>query len=119
MTITQGASAGSGLFYKHGATATGQGSGHTVFTALDGSPTAADGSFVNYGSAVSGGASCAGHTVFSISLPQKTTYSPVAGNAIFRNFPGTAEGASGGYTELRCTALRSAAARVPRPTMPQ
>lgn len=99
-TVTQGASAGGGGFFNYGATAAGQGGGHTFFTGKYGSATAGGGTFINYGSAVAGSASSAGHTVFSISLPQKTNYCPVAGNGIFWNFPGTAAGAAGGYTEF-------------------
>lgn len=67
--------------------ATGQGGGHTFFTAKYGSSTAAADTFVNYGSAVSGGNAFAGHTVFSISLPQTTHYCPVAGNGTQRRHP--------------------------------
>lgn len=99
-TVTSGASAGSGQFFNHGASAAGQGGGHTFFTAKYGSPTAAQGTFVNYGSAVAGSDSCAGHTVLSISLPQKAAYCPDAGSGTFWNFPGTVDGAPGGYTEF-------------------
>lgn len=103
-----GASAGSGVFYNYGAKASGQGGGHTYFTAKFGSPTAAEGTFINYGSAASGIQSGAGHTVFSISLPREAkcgsgpsaNYSPDAGRGVFWNFPGTADGAPGGYTEF-------------------
>lgn len=94
------ASALNGVFYNYGAKASGQGGGHTYFTGKFGSATGGNGTFVNYGSAVAGSASCAGHTVFSISLPQKTAYCPDAGNGVFWNFPGTANGAPGGYTEF-------------------
>lgn len=100
MAINQGANAGHGGFYNYGAKASGQGGGHTFFTAKYGSPTAANGTFFNYGSAVSGQSS-AGHTVFSITLPQnKAGYFPSAGQALIWNFPGTAQSASGGYTQF-------------------
>lgn len=99
-STTSGASAANGYFYNHGAAAAGQGGGHTFFTAKYGSPTAADGTFVSYGGAVAGSASGAGHTVFSISLPQKAAYCPDAGSATFWNFPGAVAGAPGGYTEF-------------------
>ncbi len=99
-TVTAGASAGSGVFYNYGAKASGQGGGHTSFAAKYGSPRAATGTFVNYGSAVAGGASTAGHTVFSISLPQQVNYAPSADSGAFWNFPGTAAGAPGGNTEF-------------------
>ena len=99
-TVTSGASAGSGQFYNHGAAAAGQGGGHTFFTAKYGSPTGADCTVVNYGAAVAASASCAGHTVFSISLPQSAAYCPDAGSGTFWNFPGTVNGAPGGYTEF-------------------
>ncbi len=97
---TTGASAGMGIFCNYGAKASGQGGGHTYFTARYGSPTAANGTFVNYGSAVPGSASIAGHTVFSITTSDGTDYSPDAGSGYFWNFPGTAAGAPGGYTEF-------------------
>ena len=96
----QGASAGSGQFYNYGAKAEGQGGGHTYFTAKYGSPSAAGGTFVNYGSALAGINSTAGHTVFSISVPQKIAYVPDAGEGVFWNLPGTAAAAPGGYTEF-------------------
>ncbi len=103
-----GASAGNGFFHNHGATSNGQGGGHTYFTAKYGSPTAANGTFINYGSAVDGNQSSAGHTVFSISLPReadcgsgpKANYSPDAGRGVFWNLPGSADNASGGYTQF-------------------
>lgn len=94
----QGSSAGQGHFFNYGATAAGQGGGHTYFTAKYGSPTAADGTFTNYGSAVPGSSSSAGRTVFSISLPQLAAYAPNAGTATFWNLPGTSAGAPGGLT---------------------
>ena len=97
---TPGASAGSGLFYNYGAKAAGQGGGHTFFTGKYGSAIGANGTFVNYGAAVAGSASLAGHTVFSISLPQKAAYVPNAGAGVFWNFPGTVAGAPGGYTQF-------------------
>ena len=97
---TPGASAGSGLFYNYGAKAIGQGGGHTFFTGKYGSAIGANGTFVNYGAAVAGSPSMAGHTVFSISLPQKTAYVPNAGAGVFWNFPGTVAGAPGGYTQF-------------------
>jgi hypothetical protein len=100
-TNTLGASAGNGTFFNYGAKKTGEGGGHTFFTAKYGTPSAAEGTFTNYGSAVAGSSSGAGHTVFSISLPQKEhNYYPTADKATFWNFPGTAEGAAGGYTEF-------------------
>ena len=103
-----GASAGNGFFHNHGATGDGQGGGHTYFTAKYGSPTAANGTFINYGSAVAGNQSCAGHTIFSISLPREkdcgsgpsANYSPDAGRGVFWNLPGSANTASGGYTQF-------------------
>jgi|GEM_PF-1343144 len=103
-----GASAGNGFFHNHGATGDGQGGGHTYFTAKYGSPTAAQGTFINYGSAVAGNQSCAGHTVFSISLPREAdcgsgpsaNYSPDAGRGVFWNLPGSSDTASGGYTQF-------------------
>jgi hypothetical protein len=100
MPSTQGASAGKGFFYNYGAGATGQGGGHVFFQSKYGSPTAADGLFVNCGSAVSGSSSAAGRTVFSISLPQLDAFTPTAGNAAFLNAAGTSAGAPGGLTEF-------------------
>jgi hypothetical protein len=101
MDPTAGSSAGSGFFYNYGAQASEQGGGHTYFTAKFGSPTAANGTFINYGSAVSGKDSCAGRTVFSISVPQaKGNFFPNAGNGTFWNFPGTGADAPGGLTEF-------------------
>jgi hypothetical protein len=97
---TPGASAGSGLFYNYGGKAIGQGGGHTFFTGKYGSAIGANGTFVNYGAAAAGSPSMAGHTVFSISLPQKAAYQPNAGAGVFWNFPGTVAGAPGGYTQF-------------------
>ncbi|HEY5220242.1 MAG TPA: hypothetical protein VIJ16_10565, partial [Gemmatimonadaceae bacterium] len=97
---TEGASAGSGQFYNYGAKESGEGGGHTYFTAKYGSPTAAGGTFINHGSDVSGYDSLAGHTVFSITLPQIAEYAPSAGSGVFWNLPGTVAGAHGGYTQF-------------------
>ena len=109
---TPGASAGSGLFYNYGAKATGQGGGHTFFTGKYGSAIGANGTFVNYGAAVAGSSSIAGHTVFSISLPQKAAYQPNAGAGVFWNFPGTVAGAPGGYTQFTVYTNSGASASV-------
>jgi hypothetical protein len=98
-----GASAGRGLYLNYGASVNGQGGGHTEFTAKYGSPTAGNGSFHNFGCSFgcpqgTGDASSAGHTIFSIEQP--TDYAPTAGNGVFWNHPGTAEGAPGGFTEF-------------------
>lgn len=98
--LTAGASAGRGHFTNYGATEAGAGGGHTSFSAKYGACTADHGTFVNEGSAVAGEASQAGHTVFSISLPQKSAWVPDAGKATFWNHPGTAEGAPGGSTQF-------------------
>lgn len=97
---THGASAGRGMFFNYGAKESGQGGGHTSFPGAYGSATAANGTFVNYGSAASGSASSAGHTIFSISLPRKSSYCPHAGHGVFWNFPGTVAAAPGGYTQF-------------------
>ncbi|MCG8611965.1 MAG: hypothetical protein MI864_15680 [Pseudomonadales bacterium] len=97
---TLGASAGQGFYYNYGAqTADQGGGGHTEFSAKHGSPTAENGSFVNYGcGAKLDSHSSAGHTIFSINLP--TIYRPTAGNGLFWNHPGLVEGAPAGYTEF-------------------
>jgi hypothetical protein len=102
---THGASAGRGMFFNYGAKESGQGGGHTSFPGAYGSATAANGTFVNYGSAASetassASASSAGHTIFSISLPRKSSYCPHAGHGVFWNFPGTIAAAPGGYTQF-------------------
>lgn len=95
---TGGASAGNGAYFNFGARGNEQGGGgHVEFTAKHGSPTAASGTFNNYGSEIKGNSS-AGHTIFSISLP--TRYSPTAGNATFYNHPAPVAGGAAGFTEF-------------------
>lgn len=119
MAVDQGANAGNGGFYNYGAKASGQGGGHTFFTSKYGSATAANGTFFNYGSAVAGSQSWAGHTVFSISLPQtKANYFPSAGQARIWNFPGTAKGASGGYTQFTVYTNDTATTSKPKKAVP-
>jgi hypothetical protein len=102
MPSTQGSSAGSAHFHNYGATGDGQYGGHVYFTAKYGSPTAANGTFINHGASVAGTSANAGRTVFSISVPQQAgqTYTPSGGNAVFVNLPGTCAGAPGGVTEF-------------------
>ncbi len=93
-TANQGASAGKGLYINFGARGEERGGGgHLEFSARYGSPTGADATIVNYGSAMEHKSS-AGHTIFSINLP--TDYFPSAGCATIHNHPAvTAEGAAG------------------------
>ena len=97
---SQGASAGNGHFHNYGAGAAGQGGGHVYFESVYGSPTAARGTFINHGSAVSGSASNVGRTVFSISAKPLDAFCPTAGNATFWNLPGTGANAPGGLTQF-------------------
>jgi len=97
-TAGQGASAGHGAYFNYGAREGEQGGGgHLEFSAKYGSPTAANATIVNYGSAIESKSS-AGHTIFSINLP--TDYYPTAGNATIWNHPGVSEGAAAGFTEF-------------------
>ncbi len=98
--FTQGASAGNGVFYNYAAQTPEQGGGgHTYFEAVHGSPTAAHGMFINYGSCVAKSYSAPGHTNFRITLPQiHGPFIPDAGDGNFWNLPGTADEASGGST---------------------
>lgn len=99
MGRNQGASASRGVFHNYGARADGQGGGHTFFNANHGSPTADHATVYNYGSAVPGSASSAGHTELSITVPQRDgAYYPTAADATFWNLPGLADNAPGGST---------------------
>ena len=108
-----GASAGSGYYSNYGAqNGNHGGGGHTKFTALWGSPTAANGTFHNYGSDTSNktNASCAGNTVFSVTtgIPTKkgkygcggNRYFPTAGNAQFHNHPAMTANGDAGFTKF-------------------
>ncbi|SEQ76302.1 hypothetical protein SAMN03080615_02678 [Amphritea atlantica] len=98
MDASQGASAGYGCYFNYGARQGEQGGGgHLEFSAKYGSPTGAEATIVNYGSAIANKSS-AGHTIFSINLPSK--YSPTAGNATIWNHPGSGEQGAAGYTEF-------------------
>ena len=65
-----------------------------------GSPTAAQGTFINHGSAVSGDYLNVGRTVFSISVKPLDAFYPTAGNATFWNLPGSGNNAPGGLTQF-------------------
>ncbi|GAB3094701.1 hypothetical protein [Pseudomaricurvus hydrocarbonicus] len=98
MDAAQGASAGNGSYFNYGARQGEQGGGgHLEFSARYGSPTAADATIVNYGSAIENKSS-AGHTIFSINQP--TQYFPTAGNAKVWNHPAAGEGGAAGFTEF-------------------
>ncbi len=98
MAATEGASAGNGAYFNYGAREGEQGGGgHLEFSAKYGSPTGANATIDNYGSAIEGKSS-AGHTIFSISQP--TDYFPTAGNATIYNHPGIGEGNAAGFTEF-------------------
>ena len=93
-----GASAGHGSYFNYGAREGEQGGGgHLEFSAKYGSPTGANATIVNYGSAIESKSS-AGHTIFSINLP--TDYFPTAGNATIWNHPGVSEEGAAGFTEF-------------------
>ena len=106
-----GASAGSGQYINYGAKADEPGGGgHVKFTAIWGSPTAANGTFINYGSDIwSRHGSCAGYTVFSVTkgVPKDgkywsegLNYSPSAGNGSFHNHPATSKDGTAGVTKF-------------------
>ncbi len=98
MAATEGASAGNGAYFNYGAREGEQGGGgHLEFSAKYGSPTGANATIANYGSA-NAGKSSAGHTIFSINQP--TDYFPTAGNATIWNHPGVSEGTAAGFTEF-------------------
>lgn len=98
MAATEGASAGNGAYFNYGAREGEQGGGgHLEFSAKYGSPTGANATIANYGSAIEGKSS-AGHTIFSINQP--TDYFPTAGNATIWNHPGVSEGSAAGFTEF-------------------
>jgi hypothetical protein len=108
---TQGASAGYGSYINFGAQDGEQGGGgHIEFSAKYGSPTAANGRFENYGSAIANKSS-AGHTIFSINLP--TNYCPTAANGTFLNHPGVNEEGAAGYTEFSVYGTGSGSSNVP------
>jgi hypothetical protein len=108
---TQGASAGNAFYHNYGAQESGQGGGgHMEFSAKYGSPTAANATIINCGSAIEDRSS-AGHTIFSINLP--SNYYPTAGSATIRNQPGVAEGAAAGYTEFSIYGTGSSGENVP------
>jgi len=97
---TQGASAGHGCYFNYGAREGEQGGGgHIEFSAKYGSPTAANARFINYGSTIENKSS-AGHTIFSISLPNDHHYYPNAGDGTFWNHPGLSEAGAAGFTEF-------------------
>jgi hypothetical protein len=99
VAVNQGASAGKATIYNLGAKAAGQFGGHTSFSAIYGSPSGAQATIFNYGSAVaSKSASAAGHTTFSVTTPQTTAFTPSAGNANIWNGGGLVSGAPGGLT---------------------
>ena len=106
-----GASAGNGYYTNYGAQAGKPGGGgHTKFTALWGSPTAANGTFINYGSDTwSKLGTCAGNTVFSVTtgVPMDgkygnngSRYFPTAGSASFYNHPATSADGEAGCTKF-------------------
>ena len=97
-TATGGASAGHGAYFNYGARE-GElgGGGHLEFSAKYGSPTGANATIVNYGSAIESKSS-AGHTIFSINLP--TDYFPTAGDATIWNHPGVSDEGAAGFTEF-------------------
>ncbi len=109
---TGGASAGSGFYSNYGAQEGYLGGGgHTEFTAKWGSPTAANGTFNNYGSDTSNEhGSCAGYTVFSMTTGLSTDgeyygkngirYVPTAGNGVFYNHPARSEQGDAGCTKF-------------------
>ncbi|WP_296060241.1 hypothetical protein [uncultured Amphritea sp.] len=98
MEASQGASAGNGSYFNYGARQGEQGGGgHLEFSARYGSPTGADATIVNYGSAIESKSS-AGHTIFSINQP--TRYFPTAGNAKVWNHPATGVKGAAGFTEF-------------------
>lgn len=110
-TETGGASAGHGAYFNYGAREGEQGGGgHLEFSAKYGSPTAANATIANYGSAIESKSS-AGHTIFSINLP--TDYFPNAGNAAIWNHPGPTEGAAAGFTEFSVYGTGSTGSNVP------
>lgn len=97
---TQGASAGHGSYFNYGAREGEQGGGgHIEFSAKYGSPIAANARFINYGSTIENKSS-AGHTIFSISLPNDHDYYPSAGDGTFWNHPGLNEVGAAGFTEF-------------------
>jgi len=97
---TQGASAGHGCYFNYGAREGEQGGGgHIEFSAKYGSPTAANARFINCGSTIENKSS-AGHTIFSISLPNDHHYYPNAGDGTFWNHPGLSEAGAAGFTEF-------------------
>lgn len=100
MQNRQGASAGHGSYFNYGAREDEQGGGgHLEFSAKYGWPTAANATIVNYGSTLESKLT-AGHSIFSISLPNEHDYSPDAGNATIWNHPGVKGGAAAGFTEF-------------------
>jgi hypothetical protein len=101
MSVNQGSSAANASIYNFGAVGPGQGGGHTSFSAVYGSPTAANALILNFGSAVaSESSSAAGHTTFSIQTPQTAPnlYVSTAGESAIWNYPGLVSGAPGGLT---------------------
>jgi hypothetical protein len=111
MAAAQGASAGHGVYVNYGARDGEQGGGgHLEFSARYGSPTGADATIVNYGSAVDSKSS-AGHTIFSTNLP--TDFYPTAGNATVWNHPATGEAGAAGFTEFSVYGSGSAGSNVP------
>jgi hypothetical protein len=99
-TPKQGANAGNGSYFNYGAREGEEGGGgHMEFSAKYGSPTAANATITNYGSTLKSRSS-AGHTIFSISLPNDHDYYPSADNATIWNHPGMKKGAAAGYTEF-------------------
>lgn len=110
---TRGASAGNGHYFNYGAREGEQGGGgHVEFSAKHGSPTAANAKFNNYGSAIEGSSS-AGHTIFSISLPNNHNYYPTADNGTFWNHPAATKDGAAGFTEFSVYGTDTGGSNVP------
>lgn len=93
-----GASAGNAFYHNYGAREAGDGGGgHTEFTAKYGSCIAHKATIMNYGSVLSK-SSTAGHTIFSVNLPND--FHPSAGQATIWNYASPIKEGSGGYTEF-------------------
>ncbi|MHA7131100.1 hypothetical protein [Algoriphagus namhaensis] len=93
-----GASAGHGFYHNYGAREKEDGGGgHTEFTAKYGSCIAHKATIMNYGSVLSK-SSTAGHTIFTVNLPND--FHPSAGQATIWNYASPTKDGSGGYTEF-------------------
>lgn len=107
----QRASAGHGHYINYGAH-NGQkgGGGHTSFSSVYGSPTAANATIDNYGSTLESKSS-AGHTIFSVNLP--SDYYPTAASATINNYPAVNAGCAAGYTEFAVFGSGKAGSEIP------